>query len=51
MVYLGGASSGGVVLGARVPIALTSRADNVHARLMSCALARLLVHSMAAAVP
>jgi phosphotransacetylase len=51
MVYLGGASSGGVVLGARVPIALTSRADTVQARVMSCALAGLLVHSKAAAMP
>lgn len=51
MVYLGGASSGGVVLGARVPIALTSRADTVQARVMSCALAGLLVHAKAAAMP
>jgi hypothetical protein len=32
------------VLGARVPIALTSRADAVRARVMSCALARLVAH-------
>jgi phosphotransacetylase len=51
MMYLGGASSGGVVLGARVPIALTSRADTVQARVMSCALAGLLVHAKAAAMP
>jgi phosphate acetyltransferase/phosphate butyryltransferase len=44
MVYLAGASSAGVVLGARVPIALTSRADAVRARVMSCALARLVAH-------
>ena len=41
MIYLAGASSAGIVLGARVPIALTSRADAVRARVMSCALARL----------
>jgi phosphate acetyltransferase len=40
-----------VVLGARVPIALTSRADTVQARVMSCALAGLLVHAKAAAMP
>jgi phosphate acetyltransferase len=35
----------GVVLGARVPIALTSRADGATARLASAALAVLLAHS------
>jgi phosphotransacetylase len=44
MVYLAGASSAGVVLGARVPIALASRADTVRARVMSCALAQLLAN-------
>jgi phosphate acetyltransferase len=37
--YLAGAASCGVVLGARVPIALTSRADPVVARVASAALA------------
>jgi hypothetical protein len=32
------------VLGARVPIMLTSRADGVLARQASCALAQLMVH-------
>jgi phosphotransacetylase len=50
MVYLAGAASAGVVLGARVPIALASRADPVRARVMSCALARLLA-SPAATIP
>ena len=40
--YLAGAHSAGIVLGARVPIALTSRADSVPARLLSCAIAVLL---------
>lgn len=40
--FLGGAASAGIVLGARVPIALASRADSVPARLASCALAALL---------
>jgi phosphate acetyltransferase len=42
--YLAGASSCGVVLGARVPIALTSRADNADARMASAALAVLLAY-------
>ena len=40
--YLAGADSAGIVLGARVPIILTSRADSVASRLASVALARLL---------
>jgi phosphotransacetylase len=37
--YLGGAELAGVVVGARVPIILTSRADAARARLASCAVA------------
>lgn len=37
--YLGGAEGAGIVLGARVPIILTSRADDTISRLASCALA------------
>lgn len=51
MVYLADAASAGVVLGARVPIALTSRADTVRARVMSCAVARLLANLAATALP
>jgi phosphotransacetylase len=40
--YLANADSAGIVLGARVPIILTSRADSVASRLASVALARLL---------
>ena len=40
--FLAGADSAGIVLGARVPIILTSRADSVASRLASIALARLL---------
>ncbi|MFS2138745.1 bifunctional enoyl-CoA hydratase/phosphate acetyltransferase [Duganella sp. Dugasp56] len=43
--YLAGAAVCGVVLGARVPIALTSRADGAAARTASAALALLLAHS------
>jgi phosphate acetyltransferase len=39
--YLGGAELAGVVLGARVPIVLTSRSDSARARLASCAVAVL----------
>src|SRR5271170_1501979 len=40
--FLAGADAAGVVLGARVPIILTSRADSVVARMASCAVASLL---------
>ncbi len=42
--YLAGAEIAGIVLGARVPIILTSRADKTRARLASCAIALLLAH-------
>ena len=42
--YLADARLAGVVLGARVPIVLTSRADDAHARLASCAISVLMVH-------
>ena len=41
--YLAGADGAGIVLGARVPIILTSRADELLTRLASCAVAVLLV--------
>jgi phosphate acetyltransferase len=40
--YLGGAQLAGIVLGARVPAILTSRADSAEARLTSCAVAVLM---------
>jgi phosphotransacetylase len=43
--YLAGARLAGIVLGARVPIVLTSRADKTLARLASCAIALLLARS------
>lgn len=43
--YLAGADAAGIVLGARVPIMLTSRADGEQARLASAAIAQLFVHS------
>lgn len=43
--YLADASAAGVVLGARVPIILTSRADKTLSRMASCAVALLLSHA------
>ncbi|MGD0294754.1 MAG: bifunctional enoyl-CoA hydratase/phosphate acetyltransferase [Terracidiphilus sp.] len=40
--YLGGAQMAGIVIGARVPTILTSRADSAETRLTSCAVAVLL---------
>ncbi|MEZ5938241.1 MAG: bifunctional enoyl-CoA hydratase/phosphate acetyltransferase [Hyphomonadaceae bacterium] len=45
LVYLSGADGAGLVMGARVPVILTSRADGVLARTTSCALAQLAVHA------
>lgn len=42
LTFLGNADCAGIVLGAKVPIVLTSRADNVISRLASCAVAVLL---------
>jgi phosphate acetyltransferase len=43
--FLAGADAAGVVLGARVPIILTSRADSVMTRLASCAVAALVAQA------
>jgi len=43
--YLAGADAAGIVLGARVPIILTSRADNVRTRLASAAVMKLVAHA------
>lgn len=40
--FLAGADAAGIVLGARVPIILTSRADSIMTRLASCAVASLV---------
>lgn len=42
LVFLGSAQAAGIVMGARVPIILTSRADSEHTRLLSCAVACLV---------
>ena len=43
--FLAGADAAGVVLGARVPIILTSRADSVMTRLASCAVAAMVAQA------
>ena len=43
LIYFGGATAAGLVLGARVPIVLTSRSDPLSARIASAALAKLAV--------
>ncbi len=45
LTYLAGADSAGIVLGTRVPIVLTSRADNVRTRLASTAVMKLVAHA------
>jgi phosphate acetyltransferase len=42
--FLADADSAGIVLGARAPIVLTSRADSVMSRLASCAVAALVAN-------
>jgi phosphate acetyltransferase len=43
--FLAGADAAGIVLGAKVPVILTSRADSVTTRLASCAVAALVAHA------
>ena len=45
LTFLAGADSAGLVLGARVPVILTSRADSVRSRIASCAVAMLAAHA------
>ena len=44
LTFLANADSAGMVLGARVPIILTSRADSVRSRIASCGVAKLVAH-------
>jgi phosphate acetyltransferase len=50
LTFMAGAAAAGIVLGARVPLILTSRADSVAARLASCAVAVLLARHQLATV-
>ncbi|HSE33435.1 MAG TPA: bifunctional enoyl-CoA hydratase/phosphate acetyltransferase [Pyrinomonadaceae bacterium] len=43
--FLANADSAGLVLGAKVPVILTSRADSVRSRIASCAVAKLVAHA------
>jgi phosphate acetyltransferase len=45
LTFLAGADAAGIVLGARVPVILTSRADSVTTRLASCAIASLVAQA------
>jgi phosphate acetyltransferase len=45
LTFLANADSAGMVLGARVPLVLTSRADSVRAKIASCAVAKLVAHA------
>ncbi len=49
LTFLGGADAAGIVMGARVPIILTSRADSRRTRLASCAVAVLYAQHLAQA--
>ena len=49
LTFLANADAAGIVLGARVPIILTSRANSVRARMASCAVAALFAHARRAA--
>ncbi|HEX5887336.1 MAG TPA: phosphate acetyltransferase [Pyrinomonadaceae bacterium] len=43
--FLANSDSAGMVLGAKVPVILTSRADTVRSRIASCAVAKLVAHA------
>ena len=51
LIHLGGATAAGLVLGARIPIILTSRADPLSARIASAALAKLVADRVGGGVP
>jgi len=51
LTFLSRADAAGIVLGARVPIVLTSRADNLRTRLASCAVAMLFAHKQGTTTP
>ncbi len=51
LTFLANADSAGLVLGARVPIILTSRADSVRSRIASCGVAMLAAHARRQALP
>jgi len=48
--FLANADSAGMVLGATVPVILTSRADSVRSKVASCAVAKLVAHARRAKI-
>jgi len=48
--FLANADSAGMVLGAKVPVILTSRADSVRSRIASCGVAKLVAHARRASL-
>jgi len=48
LTFLANADSAGLVLGARVPLVLTSPADSVRSKIASCAVAKLVAHARGA---
>lgn len=50
LLYFAGADGAGLVLGAKVPVILTSRSDSLRVRMASIALAQLMAHAARAAV-
>jgi phosphotransacetylase/acyl dehydratase len=51
LMYMGEAASAGIVLGAKVPVVLTSRSDSNASRIASCAIALMLAHRYRDAPP
>ena len=51
LTFMSGADAAGIVLGARIPIILTSRADNLRTRLASAAVAVLMAHARRQTIP
>lgn len=51
LIFLAGADAAGIVVGAKVPLILTSRADTRLARLASCAVATIYAHHLFTAQP
>jgi len=51
LTFLSNADAAGIVLGARVPIVLTSRADSVRSRMASCGVAVLYAHARRTSAP
>ena len=51
LTFMANADAAGIVLGARVPVVLTSRSDNVQTRLASCAVGLLVAHARRTGLP